>query len=271
MAADDTGDDITIGENNIATDGTKLTMAPDDDGNVALDTAVLTVGTNINLAQVPDALLHGVDGIRVHGFAKGSGLVADVEEGGGTAIVGLGNSVKNPGVLGTNALGTGVIGRSEASNSPEAIGVLGQCDFGTGVKGESQLVGVEGRSPGGAGVVGTSGFGPGVKALSGESTAIFALSIKSRGAIFSSGTGQPTPGEFAQTTHGGIAQVRLVPSDERKLPSLGFVGDLYLYWVKPAVGNDPGEVNLYLCVNHSPVQWQQVQLGPRLPGGMDAP
>jgi hypothetical protein len=73
---------------------------------------------------------------------------------------------------------------------------------------------------------------------------------------------------MTKTTKGGIAQIRLVPSQDSKVPTKGRIGDLYLHRVTVK----PPAVNLYLCINDSPVQWQQVQLAPTIyPGGATAP
>ena len=54
-----------------------------------------------------------------------------------------------------------------------------------------------------------------------------------------------------------------VPSQDAKLPAKAHIGDLYAHLSK--------SVNLYLCVNDTPVQWQQVQLGAtKYAGGQSA-
>jgi hypothetical protein len=65
-----------------------------------------------------------------------------------------------------------------------------------------------------------------------------------------------------------LPQLRLVPSIGRKLPAIGEVGDLFL--VAPTLSDGVLRATLHVCnAVHSggAPQWQQVLLGPSLPGG----
>jgi hypothetical protein len=131
--------------------------------------------------------------------------------------------------------------------------------------------GVSGFCPLGVGTAGESKSGNGVRAISQDGVAAFASSIQERAGVFLSGTVAPQAGPLVRTSKGGIAQVRLVPSADPKLPTKGSMGDLFMHLQTSAVAS-PIAVNLYLCVNDQPVQWQQVQLGTtKFAGGQNAP
>jgi hypothetical protein len=279
--ADDIGEDIELGNWNHCIMGTEFELDLPDGADVYSDSAVLVVGPSL-----PKNTGIPVNGIQAVGTAGGSALLGTVFAGGGAAIIGQTSSSTNPGVLGTNDMGTGVSGISNAaggfgvfgrcdtgsgigivgeSSSPVGAGVAGNCDLGTGVSGTSLTgTGVSGTSTQGTGVSGgsPSAIGWGVSANSGTAAALVAQSTNDRGGIFSSGSGGAGP--VSHTTQGGIAQLRLVPSKDGHLPTKAFIGDLYAHLSK--------SVNLYLCVNDSPVQWKQVQLGATVyAGGQSAP
>jgi hypothetical protein len=130
IGADDTGDDIEIGTANSGDAGTSLSLVPLEDGSLQ-STFVLEVGVDGTILT-----LSPVDGIRASGFGGGSAVVGRLQNGDAPAIVGQGRSANNPGVLGTNDLGTGVTGTSGAKFG---MGVFGSADDGIGVFGRSSL------------------------------------------------------------------------------------------------------------------------------------
>ena len=228
-----------------------------------------------------------VNGIEVEGAGGGSAVVATaigVSATSGSAVVAQAESKISPAVLanndpgagvvgistvalGTNIPGAGVIGISTKSVPqpfafPQATGVAGFTNIANGlaVLGECD-------APTGFGVLGRSSRGIGVGASSSKAPALHARSTFERGGVFASGL----PDAAETTTKGGIAQMRLVPAQEPKLPAKGAIGDLYLHRVTSQAG-PPIAVNLYLCVNDAPVQWKQVQLGTQVfAGGAPAP
>jgi hypothetical protein len=267
--ADDIGDDIELGNWNHCSSGTMFELDLEDGANAFSDTQVMSVFPQpLGQAGFP------VHGIVASGTLGGSAIVGTlVGIGDGAAIIGQGMSLTNPGVLGTNDLGPGVSG---ISNAPAGIGVLGQADKGSGIGvfGESSSsfgTGVLGNCNSGTGVSGASGSGTGVSGFSSSGYAVtatsggialVAASGSDRGGVFLSGS--VGAGPASRTSQGGIAQLRLVPAKDAKLPTKAHIGDLYAHLTK--------FVSLYLCVNDSPVQWQQLQLGTTTyAGGQSAP
>jgi hypothetical protein len=291
MGANNTGDDITIGEYNKASSGTVLSIQPfsgvknfSDAGLVVDSTAFFT--SNAIRAQA-------VDGAAV--LAINSSF--------GSAAVSATNSVGGDGVFGNCDDGSGVRGLTQTSfgvrgtSLPKVIdrassGVLGTSNQqGTGVIGFSEITpnanpdapitdnppisfpgyGVAGFGFNG-GVHGVSSAGYGVRGDSSGFIGLYATSESNRAGVFMSGK---NPDNFGSgppiTSQEGIAQVRLVPSSSPKLPSKGQIGDLFVHQVpKNQPPNAP--VNLYLCVQSNPLTWRQVQLAPTdYPGGTTAP
>jgi hypothetical protein len=192
----------------------------------------------------------------------------------GTGV--FGQSKSATGVIGESSGGPGVVGKSSGSHA----GVVGQSPSGNGVVGESfsggigvlgyGSIGVSGKAAGGGiGVSGEGASGPGVRAISKDGVAAFATSDSERAGVFLSGSHPPGTGPLVRTSQGGIAQMRLVPSSDPKLPAKGSIGDLFVHQV---VSPTAGAINLYLCVSDQPVAWQQVQLAATIyPGGSPAP
>jgi hypothetical protein len=283
--ADDTGDDIEIGESNQADLGTSLVLVPTEADQSLLSDFVLSV----DVVQGPG--LKAVNGIVSRGIAGGSGVVGTSDTLGGPGVLGIGTAAA-AGVMGTNAFGTGVSGISTDPSgsgvgvsgiSDKGFGVLGNSAHGVGVDGVSSIgVGVHGISSSGdgvfgrsllagTGVVAESGSGIGVRARTGTGVAVFASSTHERGGVFLSGSVPFEASPGIRTSQEGIAQVRLVPSSSPKLPTKGSMGDLFAHVVVSPNPTAP-PVNLFLCVSDNPVQWQQVQLAPKIyPGGSNAP
>jgi hypothetical protein len=135
MAADDQGDDITIGEKNVCPGwGTELVGAADQDNNDAYNTHYVLLAKTENLSG-GGRFVNGVIGNGVNG---------------GWGLVGLGGDFDDShdlrradgGVYGEGAVGDGVYGYSR-----DGRGVVGESENNDGARGESdQGVGVFGLS-----------------------------------------------------------------------------------------------------------------------------
>jgi hypothetical protein len=253
MAANNTGDDITIGQTNAGQDGTELRADANDEGGFGND-FVLQL-------RVSPILTHrnAVDGLRSIAVKQGRGVFAQAEEiagvfgsclGSGSDDIGVrgenewddsagkGNG-QGVGVLGTVKweLGVGVRGENTASATPSsgsAIAVLGNSLVGTGVQGISNgqaggAVGVEGLANGGNFGTGVHGqangtASVGVKAESDVGTAIKAIiSPGGVGGVFDAtknGLPLPPPGRAGVFGSESAAQVYLVPHPPLKQPAL---------------------------------------------------
>jgi hypothetical protein len=297
--ADDIGDDIEIGNENYCRNGTTLMLdvgglgsdpADDEGGPSSFMLRVQSMGEFVGLSATD------INGIEVQGFGNGSAVSAQ-QLGHGPAV--LGNNSMGPGVSGISTApgGIGVSGKSDSGigvwgksvsrsgvegNSQSGFGVWGDSHSGSGVEGSSYSgsgvkgtshleSGVFGKSPSsGSGVLGVSSSGNGVTALSQDGVALLSASTSERAGVFVSGSRK----RGSSTSEGGIAQVRLVPSSAPNLPTQGSIGDLFVHQVLLPIVNAPAQqvINLYMCVNDQPVQWQQVQLAPKVyPGGVKAP
>lgn len=186
IGADDTGDDIEIGNENHGDTGTTFFLDPDDQGHFGpFVIRALAFSNTPGLPNTP------VNGIEVEGAGGGSAVVATaigVSATSGSAVVAQAESKISPAVLanndpgagvvgistvalGTNIPGAGVIGISTKSvpqpfafpqatgvagftNIANGLAVLGECDAPTGF-------GVLGRSSRGIGVGASSSKGPG--------------------------------------------------------------------------------------------------------------
>ena len=201
MAANNTGDDITIGQTNAGQDGTELRADANDEGGFGND-FVLQL-------RVSPILTHrnAVDGLRSIAVKQGRGVFAQAEEiagvfgsclGSGSHDIGVSGQnewVDDPdglhpgkgvGVLGTVQLelGVGVVGENNAStnkNGGQAIGVLGHSSIGTGVQGVSDrlaggAIGVEGLANAGDGATGVHGQANFNDGFSRSSVGVFAES-----------------------------------------------------------------------------------------------
>ncbi len=297
MGADDSGDDLVVGEHNEAEDGTHLVATVNDDGTYGDD--------YVFQASVTPLVGHTVDGLRGISRGLGNGVFGTTGSGGagvlgrvdGTAGAGVrGENLTGAAVLGVSAptdpaqpLGVGVRGLAQdpANKGLQGVGVEGRSQNGIGVRGISDGtetgavgvlgiadaiadIGVGGTSNDGIGVRGRSTNGTGVDAHSDTDDALVATSVRGRGGVFQSGKGAKAPIGLASA--GGIAQARLVPSVDGVLPVAGKLGDLYAI-VSNVATREHGGVLLFLCVQEgTPPMWQRVQLDPTpQPGGTAIP
>lgn len=196
----------------------------------------------------------------------------------GAGVIGVGTGDENPdprkssgaGVFGMGATevtprsqvgGTGVVGSGSRANKKGG-------QTGAGVVGVSaELVFPSAETTANVGVYGTSSTGPGVVGV-----AAGGVSTEERGAPGVIGTSGSGPGGEFSCSLGG--QVRLVPSKDGALPTIGRRGDLWVHRRRGRTSRirQPG-VSLYICVQDSPtVQWQLVLLDPtRVKGGTVVP
>jgi len=281
MGADDTGEDIEIGVYNSAPTGTVLSFQVGSGGNASSTDPTLLVDSTL-FFQNPAFLAQAASGSAVLAFNNSfvGAAVSGNNSGGGGGV--SGNCDNGLGVLGTSKTKFGVSGISSPSTNLHAsAGVLGTSnESGTGVSGVSGPgfvplpfpgFGVGGFGSQG-GVRGVSLHGVGVAGGSDNFIGVYGTSQYNRGGVFYSGTKPENFGtEVPNTTHDGIAQVRLVPSSAQTLPKKANIGDLFvMYSPKNQLPNAP--VNLFLCVkNMSAAQWQQVQLAPKIYKGGDTP
>ena len=158
------GDDLVIGESNIGTHTTELSLY--------LDTKANTV---FKVTDVTDATC--IVGKSVDGETTG---------GHGTGV--RGESVFGFGVHGKSSSEAGVVGESDTSDgvrgSSTTVGVQGDSDTGTGVSGSSDKgTGVKGSSDSGVGVRGTSTSDYGVKGKSKKTAGVYGESTKATGVL----------------------------------------------------------------------------------------
>ena len=178
----------------------------------------------------------------------------------GARVIGVGTDFRDAGP--EESAGVGVFGIG-------ALGVVGNGEEGAGVVGACGLIQIpNAKDTGSVGVYGSSGVGSGVVGIAGGP-----VTPDDRGFPGVVGAGGSGPGgEFNSEETG---QVRLVPSKQKTLPTLGRRGDL---WVQIRPGRKVSKLrqpalSLFLCVQDSPdVRWQKVLLDPaRLKGGAIAP
>jgi hypothetical protein len=182
MGADDSGDDLVVGEGNEAQSGTGLFGNVDSDGKYP-DGVVLAV-------RASGLIQNACDGIQSFATTGGTGLYAESDWGDGVFGYTKGNS--NSGAVGKNdgngfglfghsVGGDGVFGLSNGDEKSGAVGrndaagygVFGHSERGTGVYGESlavegdRRIGVRGIAQnGGIGVHGETQDGTGVRGTS---------------------------------------------------------------------------------------------------------
>jgi hypothetical protein len=235
MAANNTGDDITIGQTNAGQDGTELRADANDEGGFGND-FVLQL-------RVSPILTHrnAVDGLRSIAVKQGRGVFAQAEEIAGVFGSCLGSGSDDIGVRGENewddsagkgnGQGVGVLGTVTLR---DGVGVRGENFTGTGVKGVSHgvagsAIGVEGLANDGNFGTGVHGQangagGVGVKAESDVGTAIKAIiSPGGVGGVFDAtknGLPLPPPGRAGVFGSESAAQVYLVPHPPLKQPAL---------------------------------------------------
>jgi Pro-kumamolisin, activation domain len=206
-------------------------------------------------------------------------LAADNAEdtGGGVGVYGRsrGNSW-SIGVAGVSDTGCGLYGVAGQTVSPTGVGVAGRALGGIATEylPLEQVVGVP------VGVLGHSAHGPGVRGHGGvllkqpQAGVTLTAAVAAPGGVFSSGRlndremGKGANVPLQTVGLDPLPQLRLVPSIGRKLPTIGEVGDLFL--VAPALSDGVLRATLHVCTAvHSggAPQWQQVLLGPSLPGG----
>ena len=236
MAANDTGDDITIGQTNKGEDGTELVGQQSKEGGFGNDYVLL-------LTQSPLINRTAVDGLKSIAIKQGRGVVGQADAiagvfgsclGSGKGDIGVrgeNNWVDTPGhlgegvgVLGTVKLrnGVGVRGENTASAQP-GIAIVGESSVGTAVQGISHGfsgVGVEGLANAGDEGTGVHGeadgaLGVGVSGVSGRGTGVSGSSTGGVGGAFSAGgglqSGDAPPGRAGVFGSDSAAQVRLVP------------------------------------------------------------
>jgi hypothetical protein len=238
--------DIKINESNGADTGTEL-FAQESFGQDYVFQA------NATHAGAPGGTIDGL-----HGMAEGLGIgvlgkggesnsevSVDIDRAGLGSRVGVvgvgGNSAGDPGIgvvgIGGNAMGstgeTGEVGVFGSGGRPRGTGVLGDGDAGIGVNGRSRI---------------------------------------GRGGVFTSGS----PGALSPipdtSTKGGIAQVRLIPSEDNTFPTDGRVGDLWVH-----ASPDPNKniaATLWLCIredNDGTKRWSQVVTAGFFAGGDPIP
>lgn len=296
MAADNTGDDLSVGETNHAQDGTELVGKNTKDhlfGNdyVLQATAPRDLFATDAIRGVAEGDSNGVFGTsgQASGFA---GVLGRISSANGAGV--RGENDQGPAVHGVSAptdssfLGIGVRGEGQDPGNLglEVVGVEGVSAHSIGVRGLSGTVsglatgsigvlgaaesaeglGVRGESDTGVGVEGWATNGIGVSAGSAGSIALNALSARDRAGVFQSG--DPAGGG---TSSGGLAPLRLVPSHDGLLPRSGQLGDMWAHFSQTLRDNRQKSVSLWLCVNDDPVEWEQIVLsGVRIPGGDSA-
>jgi hypothetical protein len=202
----------------------------------------------------------------------------ELGESGGAGVIGVGTGAQDPEPL--TSAGAGVFGVGATSTRPQSevggTGVVGMASRGrkgrgkvgagvVGVASAIQLPSAETTS--GVGVYGLSEAGPGVVGIAGGP-----IAAEERGAPGVRGeSGSGPGGEFSSDETG---QVRLVPSKETVLPTIGLRGDLWMHNHKGRASKlrQPG-LSLYICVQDAPVViWQEVMLDPtRLQGARQYP
>jgi hypothetical protein len=246
--------------------------------------------------------------VNVHDVG-GSSTGADVQLGNGNradandATVITTHASHTPALAGQNSEtgdgAVGVFGRS--TGATRSIGVAGESQTGCGVYGIStngNTIGVAGRSMGGqeveddplevvvrepVGVLGHSTNGPGIRGHGGP---LFTLQggppptpvQAAPGGSFSSGQLQDVPFFFFGGTEtvslraslDSLAQLRLIPSANAKLPATGQIGDLYVRIFLPPGGGPI--VTMHLCVQPSDggglsAMWAPFSLGAPQQGG----
>jgi hypothetical protein len=186
MGADDSGEDLTVGEQNVAQDYTNLIGESeyDDDGVLIRPYRgdyVLGVAAEVNTGAQPPKSIHGVlsfgeylgkglqgsseQGDGVFGYTRGDNTSGAVGRNDGNGAGVYGHSNKGTGVFGGSPTGDGVYGYARSSdrsgtvgwNDGAGVGVYGYGENGPGVYGESQtgdgMFG-EARQPNQSGVVG---------------------------------------------------------------------------------------------------------------------
>jgi kumamolisin len=203
----------------------------------------------------------------------------------------------------TSSGGVGVYGRSRGSTW--SIGVAGVAETGCGMYGiavapiaSGKGIGVAGRAMGGIateylpleevvgqpiGVLGHSAEGPGVRGHGGvllkqpQAGVTLPAAVAAPGGVFSSGRlsdQQLDKGRVPLETFSldSLPQLRLIPSINNTLPVAAQIGDLFL--VVPVHSDSVPAASMFVCTavhsNGAP-QWQQVQLGPSLAGGVHVP
>jgi len=238
----------------------------DGDGPDAFgDVTVLNTAVGYNATFAGDNIFTGEGSIGLFGRSRGTDF--------------------SIGVLGQSSRGSGVYGLATEefpSSSPCApahgIGVVGRSMGGVKV----ERVSVERMVGEPIGVLGQSTTGPGVRGHSGplfsppvSDDALHPVTNASPGGVFSSGRLQVDtvggPGTVQQVSLDSLAQLRLVPTTAATLPVKAKIGDFFLVYLPQPVGNDPtGIAQLYLCTHFlgTVPQWQQVQLGITIAGGM---
>jgi hypothetical protein len=293
LAADSSGDDLTVGYTNHAEDGTEL---------VGNNTNDHLFGNDYVFQATSPRDLFVTDAIRGISEGDGNGVFGTSGQASGYAgVLGRISSANGAGVRGENDQGPAVHGVSAPTDSSflgvgvrgegqdpdnlglEVLGVEGISEHSIGVRGLSGPVsglatgsigvlgaaqqaegrGVRGESDTGVGVDGWATNGIGVSAGSAGSIALNALSARDRAGVFQSG--DPNGGG---TSSGGVAQLRLVPARDPLLPTSGRLGDVWAHFSQSLRENRQKFVSLWLCVNDDPVEWEQIQLsGTRAPGG----
>jgi len=298
LAADDTGDDLTVGETNHAEDGTELVgnntadhifgneyvfqaTAPNDllgtdairgiaegYGNGVFGSSGQATGYAGVLGRIRSSLGAGVrgeneQGAAVHGLSSPTDATGPI----GTGVRGEARDPNNHGLQGvgvegisTNGIGVRGLSGEPADLATGAIGVLGAADSagGRGVRGQTNL---------GTGVQGWATNGVGIDAGSASSVALNAASARDRAGVFQSGD----PSSMG-TSIGGVAQLQLVPAADSALPTNGHLGDVWAHFSQSVHDNRRKTVSLWLCVNDDPVEWEQIVLsGVRTAGGTSPP
>jgi hypothetical protein len=293
LAADSTGDDLSVGQTNHAEDGTELIGKNTNDhlfGNdyVLQATAPRDLFFTDAIRGVAEGDSNGVFG--TSGQASGSaGVLGRISSANGAGV--RGENDQGPAVQGVSAptdsafQGVGVRGEGQDPDNLglEVVGVEGISAHSIGVRGLSGPVtglatgsigvlgaaesangrGVRGESDAGVGVDGWAANGIGVSAGSAGSIALNAVSARDRAGVFQSG--DPVRDG---TSRGGLAQLRLVPAHDGLLPTNGQLGDLWAHFSQTPRENRQKFVSLWLCVNDDPVEWEQIALsGVRSLGG----
>ena len=183
------------------------------------------------------------------------------------------------GVAGVALTGCGVYGIAanttiSATGSPIGVGVAGRALGGIATE-YLPLEEVVGEP---VGVLGHSANGPGIRGHGGvllkqpQAGVTLPAAAAAPGGAFSSGRlndRELGPGRPQQTVSlDSLPQLRLIPSIGDKLPITAQVGDLFL--VVPVRSDAVLGAAMFVCtavhIGGTP-QWQQVQLGPPLPGG----
>jgi hypothetical protein len=223
-----TGDDLHLGEHNVAESPTRIECTPQGVNESGLDVVNFGKGGIGISGGVSPTTGNVKDNIAVSGFCGGThegiGVQGEVSQG--------------VGVLGRTSLGSGVQGWDEGKQA------------GFGVRGTSNSgVGVDGSSSSNVGVSGSSSSGDGVSGSSKSAAGVHGSSDTHRGGVFGSNK---------------AAQLRLVPLAPLKgLPDTGEAGDIL---VAPLQGGIAAKGSgLYFCVeshqgNMIPAKWKRIVL-----------